>query len=109
MGIIATDLSDAMAADESIRIAAQRKNVVAIGWDPMEDKDMLEFSLGIKVDDDRNHIIHAIGSLVANVLRQMAKGNSGKEIRLTAQLMEVIAENQAQMFTQDAMMNSTTS
>ena len=109
MGIITTELSDEMAADESIRIAAQRKNVVAIGWDPMEDKDMLEFSLGIKVDDDRNHIIHAIGSLVVNVFRQMAKDNIAKELELTASMMDVIAQRQAERIAASDLMDGATS
>lgn len=102
MGIIATDLHDEMAADESIRIAAQRKNVVAIGWDPMEDKNMLEFSLGIKVDDDGSHIVHSVAAIVTNVFRKMAKDNIAKELELTASMMEVIAERQAERITASA-------
>lgn len=113
MGITTEDLSGEMAADESIRLAAQRKNVIAIGWDPTEDRNMIEFSIGLKVDDDGDHIIHAVGSLVMNVLHQMSKDDIDKELKLTADVVKVIALRQAGRIAagsiDDAMLNGVTS
>ena len=63
--------------DETIRSATQRGNVMAIGWDPAHDNDMTVFSIGV------------------NVFRQMAGGDMGKELELTASMMSVLAERQA--------------
>lgn len=98
-----------MGGKESVQLAAKMENTIAVGWNQVEGSEMIDVGIGIAVEDSGHNIIKALGSLVSNTLRQMAKGNSGKEIQLTVQLMEAIAENQAQMFPQDAMMNSTTS
>lgn len=81
--------------DETIRSATQRGNVMAIGWDPAHDNDMTVFTIGVNVDDDGQSIINAVASLAMNVFRQMAGGDMGKELELTASMMSVLAERQA--------------
>lgn len=93
--------SKEMTGDESVQIATKCSNVITVGWNLEADGESMSIDIGFRVNDTGQHIINALASLAANAFAQMAKGDTEKEMHMTAAMMESIADRQAKRFSMD--------
>lgn len=85
--------------DEAIQTATGCSNVIALGWNL--EKDGIAIDIGIRLNDNAENIVNALGSCAVNVFATLAKGDVEKEMHMTAAMMEAIADRQVKRFTMD--------